>query len=63
MIYRNRKVDIIEEENRWVRKSELKKTISETLVIPLYGRAHCSKKYPEVFAEPETEKIGCQNSF
>lgn len=34
-----------------------KNTISETLVIPLYGRAHCSKKYPEVFAEPETEKI------
>lgn len=34
-----------------------KNTVSETLVIPLYGRAHCSKKYPEVFAEPEAEKI------
>lgn len=34
-----------------------KNTVSETLVIPLYGRAHCSRKYPEVFAEPETERI------
>lgn len=34
-----------------------KNTVSETLVMPLYGRAHCSKKYPEVFAEPEAEKI------
>ena len=34
-----------------------KNTISETLVIPLYGRAHCSKKYPEVFSEPEAERI------
>lgn len=34
-----------------------KNTVSETLVIPLYGRAHCSKKYPDVFFEPEAEKI------
>lgn len=34
-----------------------KNTVSETLVIPLYGRAHCSKKYPEVFSEPEAERI------
>ena len=32
-------------------------TVSETLMIPLYGRAHCSKKYPEVFSEPEAERI------
>lgn len=32
-------------------------TVSETLIIPLYGRAHCSKKYPEVFFEPEAECI------
>ena len=34
-----------------------KNTVSETLVIPLYGRAHCSKKYPELFSEPEAEQI------
>lgn len=34
-----------------------KNTVSETLIIPLYGRAHCSKKYPKVFAEPEAERI------
>ena len=32
-------------------------TVSETLIIPLYGRAHCSKKYSEVFFEPEAERI------
>lgn len=34
-----------------------KNTVSETLVIPLYGRAYCSRKYPEVFSEPEAERI------
>lgn len=34
-----------------------KNTISETLVIPLYGRAHCSKRYPKIFSEPEAERI------
>ena len=34
-----------------------KNTVSETLVIPLYGRAYCSKKYPQVFNEPEAERI------
>lgn len=34
-----------------------KNTVSETLVIPLYGRAYCSKKYPQVFSEPEAERI------
>lgn len=34
-----------------------KNTVSETLVIPLYGRAYCSKKYPKIFREPEAERI------
>lgn len=34
-----------------------KNTVSETLVIPLYGRAYCSKKYPQVFSDPEAERI------
>ncbi|MBQ9471090.1 MAG: class I SAM-dependent methyltransferase [Bacteroidales bacterium] len=34
-----------------------KNTISETLVLPLYGRAHCSRRYPDIFADPEAERI------
>lgn len=29
-----------------------KNTIQETLVLPLYGRAYCAKKYPLIFSDP-----------
>ena len=32
-----------------------KNTVAETLVMPLYGRADCSKKYPAVFKDGEAE--------
>ena len=32
-------------------------TVQETLVIPLYARLICSRYYPELFADPEAEKI------
>ena len=35
-----------EEKNAGKIKIE-KNAVSETLVIPLYGRAYCSKKYPQ----------------
>lgn len=34
-----------------------KDTVAETLVLPLYGRAYCSQKYPEVFKDEEAERI------
>lgn len=34
-----------------------KNTVAETLVMPLYGRADCSKKYPAVFKDSEAERI------
>lgn len=34
-----------------------KGTVSETLVLPLKGRAHCSQKYPDVFPDPVAEDL------
>ena len=34
-----------------------KNSVAETLVMPLYGRAECSKKYPSVFKDNEAEKF------
>ena len=34
-----------------------KNTIQETLVIPLFGRKVCSDHFPELFADPEAERI------
>ena len=34
-----------------------KNTVAETLVMPLYGLADCSKKYPAVFKDREAERI------
>lgn len=28
-----------------------KNTVQETLILPLYGRAYCAKKYPDVFSD------------
>ena len=32
-------------------------TVQETLVIPLYGRKICSEHFPELFKDPEAERI------
>lgn len=32
-------------------------TVQETLIIPLYGRKVCSEYYPNLFNDPEAEKI------
>lgn len=32
-------------------------TVQETLVIPLYGRKVCSDRFPELFKDPEAERI------
>ena len=32
-------------------------TVQETLVIPLYGRKICSEHFPELFRDPEAERI------
>jgi O-methyltransferase involved in polyketide biosynthesis len=34
-----------------------KNTVQETLVIPLFGRLVCSEHYPELFSDPEAERI------
>ena len=34
-----------------------KNTVQETLIIPLYGRKVCSDHYPELFQDPEAERI------
>ena len=34
-----------------------KNTIQETLIIPLFGRLVCSERYPELFSDPEAERI------
>ncbi|MBR4015166.1 MAG: class I SAM-dependent methyltransferase [Anaerotignum sp.] len=34
-----------------------KNTVSETLVLPLWGRACCAKKYPDIFPDEEAEKM------
>ena len=34
-----------------------KNTVQETLIIPLYGRKVCSEHFPELFYDPEAERI------
>lgn len=34
-----------------------KNTVQETLVIPLFGRKVCSEHFPELFKDPEAERI------
>ena len=34
-----------------------KNTVQETLIIPLYGRKVCSDHFPELFRDPEAERI------
>lgn len=34
-----------------------KDTVQETLVLPLYGRSYCSKKYPKIFHDPLSEEV------
>ena len=34
-----------------------KNTVQETLVIPLFGRLVCSAHFPELFSDPEAERI------
>ncbi len=34
-----------------------KNTVQETLVIPLYGRKVCSERFPQLFSDPEAERI------
>ncbi|MBQ9198027.1 MAG: class I SAM-dependent methyltransferase [Clostridia bacterium] len=34
-----------------------KNTVQETLVIPLYGRKICSERFPQLFSDPEAERI------
>jgi len=34
-----------------------KNTVQETLIIPLYGRKVCSERFPELFNDPEAERI------
>ena len=34
-----------------------KNTVQETLIIPLFGRLICSEKFPELFSDPEAERI------
>ncbi len=34
-----------------------KNTVQETLVIPLYGRKVCSERFPQLFKDPEAERL------
>ena len=34
-----------------------KNSIQETLVIPLYGRALCSRKFPQLFADQTASEL------
>ena len=34
-----------------------KNTVQETLIIPLYGRKVCSERFPDLFKDPEAERI------
>ena len=34
-----------------------KNTLQETLIIPLYGRKVCSEHFPDLFKDPEAERI------
>ena len=34
-----------------------KNTVQETLIISLYGRKVCSERFPELFKDPEAERL------
>ena len=34
-----------------------KNTVQETLIIPLFGRLVCSERFPQLFSDPEAERI------
>ena len=34
-----------------------KNTVQETQVIPLYCRKGCSKRFPQLFSDPEAERL------
>ena len=34
-----------------------KNTVQETLIIPLYERKVCSEHFPDLFKDPENDKI------
>ena len=34
-----------------------KNTVQETLVIPLFGRLVCSERFPQLFSDPEAERV------
>ncbi len=34
-----------------------KNTVQETLIIPLYGRKVCSERFPQLFSDPEAERL------
>ena len=34
-----------------------KNTVQETLIIPLYARKVCSERFPQLFSDPEAERI------
>ena len=34
-----------------------KNTVQETLIIPLYARKACSERFPQLFSDPEAERI------
>ena len=34
-----------------------KNTVQETLIIPLYGRKVCSDRFPDLFSDPEAERL------
>ena len=36
-----------------------KNTVQETLIIPLYGRKVCSDRFPDLFSDPEAERLIC----
>lgn len=45
--------DVMAEEGYRIKKD----SVQETLVIPLAGRKVCSDRYPELFSDPEAERI------
>ena len=34
-----------------------KNSVQETLLIPLYSRVQCTKLYPQIYSDPESEKV------
>ena len=39
-------------------KSHIEKnTVQEMLIIPLFGRLVCSERFPQLFSDPEAERI------